>query len=122
MGDSLAGVKSHVRRQLLNQGFVTSQTIKLTLNRLFDIFQLHASNYVNMHFKHETERWARVNKHTCGITDSLDLKSCRPSSAISIPSILIVPFDSASLRRADNREDFPAPVRPTMPTYNNNNL
>ena len=51
------------------------------------------------------------------MNETLDLKSCSPTSVISTPSILMVPFGSASLRRAANKDDFPAPVWPTIPTF-----
>lgn len=51
-----------------------------------------------------------------GIMESLDLNSCSPSSWISIPSIIILPSLKANLNKAAIKEDFPAPVLPTIPT------
>lgn len=48
----------------------------------------------------------------------LERKSCNPREAISIPSIDIDPFTASMMRNNDNvKEDFPAPVLPTMPTF-----
>ena len=44
------------------------------------------------------------------------LKSCRPSDLMSIPSIKIFPtLPSISLNKTSDRDDFPAPVLPTIP-------
>lgn len=48
--------------------------------------------------------------------DILDLRFCKDSSPVSTPSISIFPDILASLKSEDIREDFPAPVRPTIPT------
>ena len=46
-----------------------------------------------------------------------DLRSLSPIVAISIPSIRMAPpTDSMIRNRASVREDFPAPVLPTIPT------
>lgn len=42
---------------------------------------------------------------------------CRPIAEVRNPSITILPSGSASRNKAEIRELFPAPVRPTMPTY-----
>lgn len=42
--------------------------------------------------------------------------SCSPNVDISIPSISIIPFDSAILSSAATKDDLPAPVRPMIPT------
>lgn len=42
---------------------------------------------------------------------------CRPISDVRKPSIIILPSGSASRNKAEIRVLFPAPVRPTMPTY-----
>lgn len=45
-----------------------------------------------------------------------DLRSCRPIVDISIPSIRILPCAfSIILNRPIVNDDFPAPVRPTIP-------
>lgn len=55
--------------------------------------------------------------HTWGIIVNFDLKLCRPIFEISISSINIVPVTgSIILNNAKVIEDFPAPVRPIMPT------
>lgn len=47
---------------------------------------------------------------------SLDLRSCRPISAIFTSSTVISPAAaSSSLKRQSVMEDLPAPVRPTIP-------
>jgi hypothetical protein len=60
-----------------------------------------------------------VNKAgSCGIIVNLDLKSYNPNLLTSTLSIKIVPSTgSMSRKRAKVREDFPAPVRPTIPTF-----
>lgn len=53
---------------------------------------------------------------TCGMMVSLDLRSCRPISAIFTSSTVISPAAaSSSLKRQSVMEDLPAPVRPTIP-------
>lgn len=47
--------------------------------------------------------------------ENLDLRSCNPSSFISIPSTMILPSLKASLNNAPIMDDFPAPVLPTIP-------
>ena len=54
---------------------------------------------------------------TCGIMDIFLRRSCSPMSVICIPSISNTPSGSANLNNADNKEDLPAPVLPTMPIY-----
>lgn len=52
------------------------------------------------------------------MTESLDLRSCRESSEIFKPSMYIEPPVASTIRKsAAAIEDFPAPVRPTMPIY-----
>lgn len=47
-----------------------------------------------------------------------DRNVCSPKVEISIPSIEILPpADSMILNKLNVRDDFPAPVRPTMPTW-----
>lgn len=42
--------------------------------------------------------------------------SCSPIVEMSIPSIEIFPWDASTiLNNANVRDDFPAPVRPTIP-------
>lgn len=53
---------------------------------------------------------------TCGMMVSFERRSCRPISAIFTWSMVISPAAaSSSLNRQSVMEDFPAPVRPTMP-------
>ena len=74
---------------------------------------------------HNTDRWSRTPRisnhacwHTWGMMVSLDRSSCRPSVATSTPSIMILPSTDSMIRNNDKaREDLPAPVRPTTPTY-----
>lgn len=47
-----------------------------------------------------------------------DLRSWSPMLAMSIPSMKIFPFTASKiLKIASASEDFPAPVRPTIPTW-----
>ena len=53
---------------------------------------------------------------------SCDLRSCSPYLLMSMPSIKMDPLSASMIRNNDIvNDDFPAPVRPTTPTYNNNN-
>lgn len=55
---------------------------------------------------------------TWGIIESVVLRSSSPRGEIGIPSIIISPpLISDSRNNAEMRELFPAPVRPTIPTY-----
>ena len=54
----------------------------------------------------------------CGIMLRTFLKSVSPNLEISQPSIKILPFSISTIRNsALSMLDFPAPVRPTMPTF-----
>jgi len=47
-----------------------------------------------------------------------DLRSCNPMVEVSSPSMLMLPPAGSMMRNKLNvRELFPAPVRPTMPTF-----
>ena len=53
---------------------------------------------------------------TCGIMVSRARRSLSPMVAISTPSMTILPPDFSRIRNnAKAKDDFPAPVRPTMP-------
>lgn len=52
----------------------------------------------------------------CGMMEMWLRKCGRPSFAVSMLSILIVPSSFANLKSADIIDDLPAPVRPTIPT------
>lgn len=46
-----------------------------------------------------------------------DLKSCSPTSAMLMPSMQIFPFEASRILKMPRaRDDFPAPVLPTIPT------
>ena len=48
----------------------------------------------------------------------LDLRSCRPILEMSIPSITMDPLAASIIRNSARvRDVFPAPVRPTIPTW-----
>lgn len=47
--------------------------------------------------------------------DNLDLRSFKPNSCISTPSIMILPSLRANLNSALIMDDFPAPVLPMIP-------
>ena len=50
------------------------------------------------------------------MTASFDRKSRSPTLLISKPSINILPFAASTMRNnASISDDFPAPVRPTIP-------
>jgi len=53
---------------------------------------------------------------SCGMMEMWLRKCGKPSFAVSMLSILIVPSSFASLKSADTTDDLPAPVRPTIPT------
>ena len=53
---------------------------------------------------------------TCGMIVIFDLRSWSPIVEISIPSITMLPFAfSRILNNAIVKDDFPAPVLPTIP-------
>ena len=60
----------------------------------------------------------REREITCGMIVIRERKSCNPISAMFTPSMMIAPSIASMIRNKESdREDFPAPVRPTMPTY-----
>lgn len=46
----------------------------------------------------------------------LDLRSAKPTLEVSTPSMVIVPSIGVNRNMEAMMEDFPAPVRPTIPT------
>ena len=57
--------------------------------------------------------------NTCGIMVIFDLRSCNPIVDISIPSTMTLPAaGSIILSNPRVKEDFPAPVLPTIPICN----
>ncbi|KAL0104941.1 hypothetical protein PUN28_016528 [Cardiocondyla obscurior] len=54
---------------------------------------------------------------SCGIMLILERRSCKPIWPESIPSISIKPSTSAKRKSAWIRDDLPAPVLPTIPTF-----
>lgn len=55
-------------------------------------------------------------KGSCGMIDMAALELLRFSREMSWPSTRILPCGSGRRNKAAKREDFPAPVCPTMPT------
>lgn len=56
---------------------------------------------------------------TCGMMVILKRRLCRPILAMFIPSMMISPSADSLIRNKPRvRDDFPAPVRPTIPTCN----
>ena len=57
-------------------------------------------------------------KNTWGMIESLERRSLSPIFEMSIPSIVMLPQQDSMMRnKASVIEDFPAPVRPTIPIY-----
>lgn len=55
---------------------------------------------------------------SCGRMVNLDLRSCKPNFVTSSPSIVILPEEGSRSRNTEYvKEDFPAPVLPTIPTW-----
>mmetsp|Transcript_21198 Transcript_21198/g.64680 ORF Transcript_21198/g.64680 Transcript_21198/m.64680 type:complete len:239 (+) Transcript_21198:505-1221(+) len=55
---------------------------------------------------------------SCGIMASRERSSLSGNVAVSIPSMVMVPSRISPMRKSATRiEDFPAPVRPTIPTF-----
>jgi len=54
---------------------------------------------------------------SCGIIAKRERRSWSPSFSVSIWSMRMLPEDGSTIRkRVDMKVDFPAPVRPTIPT------
>lgn len=58
--------------------------------------------------------WKRTG--SCGIIEIFERKSLSAMLPVSTLSMTIDPSNGASLNKAAISEDFPAPVRPTIPT------
>ena len=56
------------------------------------------------------------NTGSWGIIEIFFLKSSNAIVPVSMPSIKMFPSTIANLNKAAIKEDFPAPVLPTMPT------
>lgn len=54
---------------------------------------------------------------SCGMIDIFRRRSCKPISDVNTPSTKILPSGSVKRNSAEIRELFPAPVRPTIPTW-----
>lgn len=55
---------------------------------------------------------------TWGMMVSLERRSCSPKLAMLMPSITIFPSAASRIRKIPKaKDDFPAPVLPTIPTY-----
>lgn len=54
---------------------------------------------------------------SCGMIDTLDRNVSKVILPVFTPSIRISPSTHASLKMVPINEDFPAPVRPTIPTF-----
>lgn len=59
---------------------------------------------------------AENNTGSWGMIEIFDLRSCKPTVAVSTPSIVMVPSVAANRNREAMRVDLPAPVLPTIPT------
>lgn len=79
-------------------------------------FADYPADYLSIKFLRE-EHLQEKKKPTCGMMDMFWRRVCRPSSEVRNPSIIILPSGSASRNKAEIRVLLPAPVRPTMPTY-----
>lgn len=55
------------------------------------------------------------NTGSWGMMEILDLRSLNPTLLMSTPSMVIVPSIGVSLNIDAIMDDFPAPVRPTIP-------
>lgn len=53
---------------------------------------------------------------SCGMMESLERNSCSPKMFMSRSSMKIDPSLRANLNNAPIKDDFPAPVLPTIPT------
>lgn len=73
---------------------------------------VHVSVHVSILLKH-VYLYCAI---TCGMMVSRERKSCSPRVAMSTPSMVIFPPALSRIRnKANVNDDFPAPVRPTMP-------
>lgn len=54
---------------------------------------------------------------SCGMILIFERRSCKPIAFVSMPSMVIWPSGSVSRNSDPINDDFPAPVRPTMPIY-----
>jgi hypothetical protein len=71
------------------------------------------------HFSNGSRLYRRVlenNTGSWGMMEMCDLRSFRPMNWMLTRSISMAPSTLVRRKRAEMREDFPAPVRPTMPT------
>lgn len=59
---------------------------------------------------------AEKSMGSCGIIEMCLLRKFSPNVLVSTLSIVILPSVGANLKSADIRDDFPAPVLPTIPT------
>lgn len=75
--------------------------------RIWSEYSLNGSKFVRIVPENNTGCW--------GMMESLDRKAFNPNSCISMSSIIILPSFIANLNKAAIKDDFPAPVLPTIP-------
>lgn len=88
---------------------LTIITSSNAFKRTWSEYSLNGSKLVRIVPENNTGSW--------GMMESLDRKSCSPNSCISMPSIMILPSFLANLNKAAIKDDFPAPVLPTIPIF-----
>jgi len=93
------------------------------LNKMFNDMIITSSNAFKRiwsEYSLNGSKLARIvpenNNGSWGMMEILDRKSLNSNSCISISSIMILPSLQANLNKAEIKDDFPAPVLPTIPT------
>jgi hypothetical protein len=82
-------------------------------------FSLLKQEQQEQQYNSNNNEYNNNNNSTCGIIVIRERRSCRPMSAIFMPSISMHPPAASRMRNSDSAiDDFPAPVRPTIPIYN----
>ena len=112
---------------LLNCGTILYENSIVLYSTYLKATYLHniKSYLFRLSLKAEQPKWQiTFLKHTWnktgswGMTATEDRRSKRPILPTSTPSIKIMPSSSSVRRKsAPNNDVFPAPVRPTMPTF-----
>lgn len=90
-----------------NHYYKTFITSSKAFQRTWSGYSLEGSKFVRIVLENKMGSW--------GIIESLERKSRSPNSCISKLSMIIFPSLTANLNNALNKDDFPAPVLPTIP-------
>mmetsp|Transcript_13386 Transcript_13386/g.23033 ORF Transcript_13386/g.23033 Transcript_13386/m.23033 type:complete len:234 (+) Transcript_13386:339-1040(+) len=95
-------------------GAVSTSLLKLTLSSTL----YRSSSECSLNGSRLLRMVPEKRTGSCGMMDNFDRRSRRPMRPVSMPSMTMEPLAGSTNRNRDcTSVDFPAPVRPTTPTF-----